>query len=150
MNKVKIFGSLLLVTLFSGCASVSLAPPQADQQAKQFIADKDKSNIYVYRNESLGAAVSMPVALNGQIVGKTGAHSYLKLSTEPGSNVVTSEAENSSQITLNTEAGHNYFVWQEVKMGIVSARSKLQLVSEEEGKKGVLESKLITSQRSSK
>ena len=40
-------------------------------------------------------------------------------------------------------AGKNYYVWQEVKMGLLMARSKLSQVSEEEGKQGVMESKLV-------
>ncbi|MED5492853.1 hypothetical protein ULG90_09935 [Halopseudomonas pachastrellae] len=38
---------------------------------------------------------------------------------------------------LNTEVNRNYFVWQEVKMGLVSGGSKLQVVSEQQGRAGV-------------
>ncbi|MDX7898391.1 hypothetical protein SJS28_04350 [Aeromonas media] len=41
-------------------------------------------------------------------------------------------------LILSTEAGKNYYVWQEVKMGLLMARSKLSQVSEGEGKKGVM------------
>ena len=36
-----------------------------------------------------------------------------------------------------------HYVWQEVKMGFFGARNKLQEVSEQRGKKGVMESKLL-------
>ncbi|WOQ15445.1 hypothetical protein R2X36_00975 [Aeromonas media] len=52
-------------------------------------------------------------------------------------------SENDATLTLSTEAGKNYCVWQEVKMGLLMARSKLSQVSEEEGKQGVMESKLV-------
>nr|WP_256353914.1 DUF2846 domain-containing protein [Aeromonas sp. sif2433] len=56
----------------------------------------------------------------------------------PGSHTLTSKSENDATLTLSTEAGKNYYVWQEVKMGLLMARSKLSQVSEEEGKQGVM------------
>lgn len=41
------------------------------------------------------------------------------------------------------QAGKNYFVWQEVKMGLWMARSALQTVDEATGRKGVAECKRI-------
>jgi len=46
-------------------------------------------------------------------------------------------------LPTNTEAGKNYYVWQEVKMGLLMARSKLSQVSEEEDKQGGMESKQV-------
>ena len=45
-------------------------------------------------------------------------------------------------LNFDAMAGKLYFVWQEVKMGMLSARTKLQLVSDDVGKKGVMESQL--------
>ena len=132
------------VVLISGCASTSLkAPVHEDTKAKQFITEKGKSNIYVYRNEFFGAAIGMPITLDGKNIGTTGADTYIKVNTEPGSHILTSKAENVDTLSLVTQENKNYFIWQEVKMGIISARSKLKLVSEEEGQKGVEECKLV-------
>ncbi len=60
----------------------------------------------------------------------------------PGSRI-SYRSENDATLTLSTEAGKNYYVWQEVKMGLLMARTKLSQVSEEEGKQGVMESKLV-------
>ena len=133
------------IVLMTGCASTSLkAPEHEDVKAKQFATEKGKSNIYVYRNEFYGAAVSMPVTLDGKNIGNTGANTYIKVSAEPGNHTLVSKAENDATLNLITQENKNYFVWQEVKMGIMSARSKLKLVSEEEGKKGVNECKLLS------
>ena len=53
-----------------------------------------------------------------------------------------SEAENNSTLDLDVAAGKVYYVWQEVKMGIMYARNKLQLVDDPTGQVGVKESKL--------
>ena len=100
------------------------------------------SVIYVYRNESLGAALSMPVTLNGKLAGTTGARSYLRLEVPAGTHNLASQGDG-SKLTVTTEPGKVYYVWQEVKMGLVSGGSKLQIVPEDVGKKGVMESALI-------
>lgn len=133
---------LAVAALATGCASVPMADANHDAQAKAFVAPADQANIYVYRNESIGAAVKMPVSLNDRPVGKTVAKTYLLLTVPAGQHTLKSEAENDSVLQLATEAGRNYFVWQEVKMGVFSARNKLQLVDDAQGRKGVNESKL--------
>ena len=135
--------ALLSAALLSGCASVPMADATADAQAKQFVAPKDAANLYIYRNETFGTAVKMPVLVDGVAVGDTVAHSYILKQVIPGSHTITSKSENDATLTLSTEAGKNYYVWQEVKMGLLMARSKLSQVSEEEGKQGVMESKLV-------
>lgn len=126
-----------------GCASVPMASVEQDGAAKTFAVKPDKSNIYVYRNESLGAAVKMPIALDGRLVGDTAAKTYLLLEVPPGEHTLVSKTENDSVLPVATVAGKNYFVWQEVKMGMFAARSALKLVDEEAGKKAVAECKLI-------
>nr|WP_240037870.1 DUF2846 domain-containing protein [Aeromonas sobria] len=135
--------ALLSAALLSGCASVPMADATADAQAKQFVASKDAANLYIYRNETFGAAIKMPLLVDGSAVGDTVAHSYILKQVTPGSHTITSKSENDATLTLSTEAGKNYYVWQEVKMGLLMARSKLSQVSEEEGKQGVMESKLV-------
>lgn len=137
---------LLLGALLTGCASVPMAPLAKDTQAKTFSVAADKSNIYVYRNESMGGAIAMPVALDGRIAGKTGPKTYFMWTVEPGQHEISSLTEKTSKITINAIAGQNHFVWQEVKMGVWSARSLLQEVSDQKGRAGVNECKLIASE----
>ena len=126
----------------TGCASVPMASPEKDQQAKTYAVKPGKANIYVYRNENFGAAIKLPVVADGKAVGDTAAKTYLLLEAAPGRHTLVSKAENDSTLEVDTQAGQNYFVWQEVKMGVMSARSKLQLVDEATGKAGVEECKL--------
>ncbi len=134
---------IAMVALATGCASVQMASPEKDQAAKTFTIKPEKANIYVYRNESMGAAVKMPVALNGKLIGDTASKTYLKLEVSPGEHTLMSKTENDAILRVNTEAGKNYFVWQEVKMGMFAARSALKLVDDTTGKAAVQECKLI-------
>ena len=61
----------------------------------------------------------------------------------PGKHVITSKSENDATLSLDAKAGFNYFIWQEVKMGMWTPRSKLHLVDEEKGKASVEGCKLV-------
>lgn len=133
------------IVILSGCASINKAPATVDAESKKFQPKADVAQVYVYRNETLGAALSMPVTVNGKYAGDTGPHSFFKFDLPAGQHKITSQG-NESQLTVATETGKLYYVWQEVKMGVMSGSSKLQLVSEEVGKKGVAECTQIQSE----
>jgi hypothetical protein len=132
---------VLVMLLVTGCATVPMASVDSDTAAKTFAVKEGKSNIYLYRNESFGGAIPMAVALDGKLAGQTGPQTYFQWEVDPGPHEVSSIAENTSTIKLVTQAGRAYYLWQEVKMGLWMARSLLQQVDEESGRKGVLECK---------
>ena len=128
----------------SACASVPMAPAQFDMGAKTFAPPPpDRAHIYVYRNESMGGAVKMELKLDGQPAGIMVAKTFALLPVRPGQHKLTSEAENTAELILAARPGEIIFVWLEVKMGILYARNKLQLVEPQVGAKGVLECNLI-------
>ena len=137
--------AVLAVALTSGCASVQMAAPEQDTAAKTFAVKPGKANIYVYRNESLGAAVKMSLDVDGRYVGETGAKTYVLVQVDPGPHALISRAENDSPLTVNAVAGRNHFVWQEVKMGLLKARSQLREVDDATGRAGVAECSLVQS-----
>ena len=129
----------------TGCGTIQMADTSQDAARKTFAAPTDKAGLYVYRNEHLGGVSLMPVSLDGKDIGRTGAMTYLYKELAPGRHKVTSHAENDDSLEFEAKPGTLVYVWQEVKMGLLSARSKLHLVSEEQGRKGVLESRLVQS-----
>jgi len=136
--------ALTVVLLMTGCASVPMAGKSADAKAKQFVPSQDgTANLYIYRNEIIGSAIKMPVLIDGVEAGDTVAKAYIFKTLPPGSHTIVSKAENDSSLTVDMQAGQNYFVWQEVKMGVLYARSKLHLVAEETGEAGVRECDLV-------
>lgn len=145
LNKYGKLALLLVVVLGSGCASIDKAPPAADAAAKKFMPNKSASQVYLFRDEMFGAAISMPVTVNGKFAGNTGPNSYFKFDLPAGKHTFASQGDK-SLLDLTTKNGETYYIWQEVKMGAFSAGSKLQLVDEARGQKGVLECSLINSQ----
>lgn len=137
----KLIVCLTLVFAF-GCASVPMGDAKRDAELKTFQAKPESAGIYVYRNETFGAAVYMDVELDGKHLGRTASKVYLYTDVAPGKHTVVSRAENEDTLEVEAVAGKLYYVWQEVKMGLWSGRSKLHLMPDEEGKKGVMECNL--------
>ncbi len=131
------------VSLLAGCAAVPMGDPAQDASLKKFNAPQDKAALYVYRNETFGAAVKMGVVLDGKMIGDTAAHTYLYKEVDPGHHTVVSKSEEDSEVNFDAVAGHVYYVWQEIKMGLWQPNSKLHLVEAKEGQAGVTESKLV-------
>jgi len=132
---------LFAAFLVGGCASVPMASMEDDSRAKSHVVNAGKSNIYVYRNETLGGAILMTVTLDGRVAGQTGPQTYFLFEVDPGTHEIGSVAENTSTLRLTTVAGRAYYVWQEVKIGFWMARSLLQQVDDATGRAGVAESK---------
>ena len=80
--------------------------------------------------------------MDGRVIGETAAKTYLYKEVTPGKHTLVSHAENTDTLKVDVKPGTLAYVWQEIKLGLLSARSKLHLMSEEEGKKGVLETNL--------
>jgi Protein of unknown function (DUF2846) len=137
---------LLAVTILAmsvvGCSSIPMGDPKQDAALKTFTLPTDKAGIYIYRNESMGGAVKMDVAIDGQALGQTLKKTYLYKEVAPGKHTISSVAENTDTLDIDAKPGTLSYVWQEVKMGVMYARTKLSLMSAEEGKKGVLETEL--------
>ncbi len=128
-----------------GCASAPRAPADQDAQAKQFVAPPGLSRLYIYRNEFLGTLVGLDLTVDGRVAGTTKGKTYLIADLPEGTHEIVSKGENTSTLSVQTRAGQPTFVWQEVKMGLLSAGSKLAEVSADAGRAGVMESSLVNS-----
>ncbi len=143
-KKILLVSSIFVVLLLGSCATVHMASPELDMKAKTMVAPKDKALLYVYRNESFGGVRAMDVKIDGRLMGQTKGHTYMVFLLSPGKHMIASEAENTSEMDLEVKAGETYYIWQEVKLGILYApRTKLTLMQNIEGKKGLEECELV-------
>ena len=55
-----------------------------------------------------------------------------EVKTNTGAIKIESKSENTSLITIDPQPGKNYYIIQKVQMGIVIARTKLELIPESE------------------
>lgn len=138
----KLFAAAVIALALTGCASVPMGDAEQDAALKTFAIAPEKAGIYIYRNESFGSAIKLTVEMDGRVIGETAAKTYLYKEVTPGKHTLVSHAENTNTLEVDVKSGTLAYVWQEIKLGLLSARSKLHLMSEEEGKKGVLETNL--------
>lgn len=144
-NRLALFiiGAFLL--LLGGCASIPMAPVDQDIKAKNFAPSPNRASLYIFRNESFGGGSPFLVMVNGKALGQTAAQTYFFLSLRPGKYNIESHAENASSLSILIEPNKNYFVWQQVKLGLFHPRGSLEIVDENVGRSGVMESKLVFS-----
>jgi len=102
----------------------------------------DKALIYVIRPTHIGMAIQTKLAVDGKWVGVNKANNYFYLTLEPGPHYFCSQAENHSLLSLVVEAGKTYYLQQKIRAGWVKAQTDLQLLDDEEGKKGLAKCKL--------
>ena len=134
-----------LVVSLVGCASVPMGDTRKDSTLKSFKGKPDLAGVYIYRNETLGGAIRMDVEVDGKPLGQTAAKTYFYTELAPGKHLITSKSENSDTLEINALPGKLYYIWQEVKMGVLYARTKLHLIDDAEGQRGVLETQLAAS-----
>src|SRR3546814_8559961 len=70
----------------------------ADAAAKRFVPPPDKSAIYLFRDETIASANTIPVALDGKIMGETAPLTYFLWIVEPGEHRVSSHTSNPSTV----------------------------------------------------
>lgn len=145
MFKKAVFVAAFVGVLFaSGCATVPMASPAEDAALKSFEAPPaDKAGVYIYRNSVVGQALKKNVYLDGEYLGESANKVYFYRQVEPGQHTVSTESEFSDNaLTFHAKGGMNHFIRQYIKMGVFVGGANVELVSEDEGRKGVSASKL--------
>jgi hypothetical protein len=130
--------SLILINcaaalLLAGCAGTKQFVPMPD--LSKTIEDPSKGRIYLFRPSSFGGAVGMNVADGGNPIGSTGPGGFLCWEREPGDVVVSATSENTSRVSLPVRPGSIHYILQSIRMGIWIARTELEVVDEERGRK---------------
>jgi len=144
LKKILILLILAVSTYLTGCATVPMASVEKDNERKEFaLPPQESAGLYIYRNTRLGGALKKTVFVDGRSVGETAPMTYFYMDVEPGVHVLSTESEfSNNDLEIKTRGGQNYFVRQYIKIGVFVGGANLELVSEEEGKQGVLECKL--------
>ena len=147
MLKPVYISTIVASMLLAGCASVPMASKEHDAALKAFNTPaNDRSGVYIYRNSSFGGALTKKINIDKTYIGKSAPDVYFYQELAPGNHTISTESEFSdNQIDLATEGGKNYFVRQYIKMGVFVGGANLEIVSDEEGKEGVLECELAKS-----
>lgn len=123
--------SLIALALFlTGCASSTQYVKSLD--STQY--NTEMAKIYVLRPSAFGSAITMKIYQDDKIIGKLGPGSYLSWEVDPskGAINVISKSENKDMVTIIPQGGKTYYLKQKIHMGIVIARTELELIGAEE------------------
>lgn len=129
--------ALLTALLFTGCASVDMAPKAESDKAKLFKAPSEgKAGLYVYRNSNFGAAIKKDLWVDGQCLGESAPQVFFYTEVDGGkTHKIDTESEfSANSLELTSEAGKHYFVRQYMKMGVFVGGAGVEQISEEQGK----------------
>jgi hypothetical protein len=97
----------------------------------------DKALLFVVRPTMMGNKIQTKLAVDGTWVGVNRGNNYFFVVVEPGLRYLCSSAENRSVMKLTVEAGKTYYLQQKIRMGMMKASNKLELIDEAEGKKAL-------------
>ena len=134
MKKTLVMAAVVLLT---ACSTTKTVTQSKVDIYKSLNPPSGKAIVYIIRPNAMGLIVPFKVFCNDSLIGSTTGNKYLFAILEPGKNHFLSDAENKSELELQTEPNKIYFLEQKVKMGLISARNQLVRLNEEEGRAGL-------------
>lgn len=136
---------LSFIVIACGCTphfqkiSIPLESQATMNKVKKFSTPKNGyANIYIYRNEYTAVKAIRKLYLNDKIIGKTDMGVFFYLPVKVGKYKLSIESESSNHdLYLDAVSGKNYFIQQNMTMGLLKPGSELRIVSERRGKKDI-------------
>ncbi|HLK30175.1 MAG TPA: hypothetical protein VKT28_16455 [Puia sp.] len=106
-----------------------------NEELRNIAPSAGKALVYIIRPTIMAFAIPMRVDCDSFQMGWISAKTFLYTMLDPGAHTFKCLAENEFHLDANLEAGKIYYYEEQVKMGFAYARTKLKLLTEEEGKK---------------
>jgi hypothetical protein len=120
---------------------------ESDAKAKTFSEPSSgTAGLYIYRNSVVGQALTKSISIDGKSIGKSANKVYFYKEVLPGNHTIATESEFSDNtLEIVVDAGKLYFIRQYIKLGVFVGGANLEVVSEEVGRKDVLECSIAQS-----
>lgn len=136
--------TIVASALLASCATVPQGDSALDAKLKTFAPPPaTKAGIYIYRPGGIGTAVKRSLFIDDVRIGDSAPNFYYHRYVEPGIRTITTNTEmGQNKAVINAEGGENYYFKAYMTMGLITAGSDIVQVGSEEGRDGVLNSKL--------
>lgn len=144
MKKTIIFAAVVLISIMAvGCATMNTVNPMpaaVDTKVKNMQVPAGKSIAYIVRPTFLGKPFGTDITANDEYLGTTQGGIYVYAVLAPGDyNIKVTGHDNDPEIMLKLEAEKTYYIYQSVYPGLLKGIGKLEVVSQEEGRKALKE-----------
>ncbi len=106
-----------------------------DTVAKSLTPIDGKAIVYIIRPSSMAFAIPFRLDCDTFNVGWVAAKTYLYTILDTGMHLFRAQSENESDLNVHLESGKIYYIEQDARMGIMYARTKIKLISDDQGKK---------------
>ncbi len=116
---------------------------EAEEEEDKFPTSPTKATVYIFRNQSFASELNIPIVVDGVYVANLRPMSFIVMDLEPGVHSIVSRTAKPHSVEINTRANTNYFVWQQLSLGLLSPRSTLELVDGHRGELMVEPLKLL-------
>jgi membrane carboxypeptidase/penicillin-binding protein PbpC len=134
MKKLAI--TVISAIALSGCAADPQSPTRRDAAENPFKPAADKSGIVILRAEGINGAAMMDVLIDGKPIAQSShSKSFLYQEVAPGKYTVTANAENVARLEVTARPGVPVYIRQSADVTVVSARTKLTLLNDDEGRR---------------
>jgi opacity protein-like surface antigen len=142
MNQLRagfaVSGALLLGVLLG-----PLAPVHA-QDAQRAAPPSGKALLFIFRSDREPRSAQVPIAVNAVHVGDLEDGTFLSVSVDPGRTFLRSGDRVLATLGFQTAPDQIYFVWVEAVHGLTLVQTEMRLVSEEEGRRALAQSRAAT------
>lgn len=132
---------VLLAALLASCSTTRLSKTELSEIYNRQ-APADKSLVYIARPSSMGYLAKLKLSCDGREIGFTQGKRFVFTLVAPGTHRFVSRGETDEELLLVTEAGKTYFIHQQPRFGIITARSALETVDEKTGRELLARCKL--------
>ncbi len=123
----------ITATLLKVSDIANIAP--AKQLIDSALLNADYALIHIYRNSSFGALVNYDLHLGDSVLTRVTINSKKTVKVrKTGYNTIWAKTESKTELPINIQLGHEYYVRCGIAMGILVGRPYLELVSNREGK----------------
>lgn len=139
MRKSFILFIFAIPLLVCGCASNEQYVHYPDQS--KIVEDPAKGRIYVIRPKLAGTGVFPQISDDGIGVGSTCPRGFLCWERAPGEAIISGKTDNTSEVTVEVQAGKVNYIIQTINVGWISTDNHLDIVSEQEGKDALIKCK---------
>lgn len=98
------------------------------------VPEPGKALVYVVRPTTVAFAIKSFFGVDDTVAGINRGSSYFFAQVEPGKRTFWSKSENYDVLEVEIEVGKTYYVQQHVRIGAFRARTKLEVLGDDEGK----------------